>query len=207
MAKATKIENLNARYSKPTGVIFVPWTDGNTLGSTGYDIKSIVGDTVSVTQDDADRSEIPAEFRDTPLDETITLGDATMTMECLDFDDDMLVALFGCTKINAGTAQAPKYVVAFPDSYQELYCLVQLEFGDKAVVFPKVKMDSKAVFENLRSDIARGQLSGTINVADVTIGETEISTPRLHVPGGVVYSIGDVKITVTDGETDTDITA
>ena len=45
MANATKIKNVEARYSDPTGVIFVPWTDGDHIGTTGYDVFSIVGDT------------------------------------------------------------------------------------------------------------------------------------------------------------------
>lgn len=217
MANATKIKNVEARYSDPTGVIFVPWTDGDTIGTTGYDVFSIVGDTFSVTQDDPDTTEIPHEFSDTPLDENTSLGTATLTMQCLDFDDDILVELFGCTKTNVGTEQAPKYVISFPAEYKDLYCLVQLEFADKVVVFPKVKMNSKAVFENLRSDIARGELSGTLYNTDVKLGDSIVDTPRLHVPAGVAYTVGGTvsgstmtggtTITVKSGSTETDIAA
>lgn len=226
MANATKIKNVEARYSDPTGVIFVPWTDGDTIGSTGYDVFSIVGDTFSVTQDDPDTTEIPHEFSDTPLDENTSMGTATLTMQCLDFDDDLLVELFGCTKTNVGTTETPKYVISFPAEYKDLYCLVQLEFADKVVVFPKVKMNSKAVFENLRSDIARGELSGTLYNTDVKVGDTPsgedavdniVDTPRLHIPAGVKYTVGGTisggkmtggtVITVKSGSTETDIAA
>lgn len=217
MANATQIKNVEARYSDPTGIIFVPWTDGDHIGTDGYDVFSIVGDTFSVTQDDPDTTEIPHEFSDNPLDENTTLGTATLTMQCLDFDDDLLVELFGCTKTNVGTEQAPKYVVSFPSEYRDLYCLVQLEFADKVVVFPKVKMNSKAVFENLRSDIARGELSGTLYNTDVKIGNVIVDTPRLHIPAGVAYTVGGTvsgttmtggtTITVKSGTTPTDISA
>ena len=217
MANATKIKNVEARYSDPTGVIFVPWTDGDTIGTTGYDIFSIVGNTFSVTQDDPDTTEILHEFSDTPLDENTTMGTATLSMQCLDFDDDLLVELFGCTKTNVGTEQTPKYVISFPAEYKDLYCLVQLEFADKVVVFPKVKMNSKAVFENLRSDIARGELSGTLYNTDVKLGDAIVNTPRLHVPAGVAYTVGGTvsgttmtggtTITVKSGSTETDIAA
>lgn len=217
MANATKIKNVEARYSDPTGVIFVPWTDGDTIGSTGYDVFSIVGNTFSVTQDDPDTTEIPHEFSDTPLDENTSMGTAKLTMQCLDFDDDLLVKLFGCTKTNAGKEQAPKYVISFPAEYKDLYCLVQLEFADKVVVFPKVKMNSKAVFENLRSDIARGELSGTLYNTYVKLGDAIVDTPRLHVPAGVAYTVGGTisggkmtggtTITVKSGSTETDIAA
>lgn len=217
MANATQIKNVEARYSDPTGIIFVPWTDGDHIGTDGYDVFSIVGDTFSVTQDDPDTTEIQHEFSDNPLDENTTLGTATLTMQCLDFDDDLLVELFGCTKTNVGTEQAPKYVVSFPSEYRDLYCLVQLEFADKVVVFPKVKMNSKAVFENLRSDIARGELSGTLYNTDVKIGNVIVDTPRLHIPAGVAYTVGGTvsgttmtggtTITVKSGTTPTDISA
>lgn len=217
MANATKIKNVEARYSDPTGVIFVPWTDGDTIGTIGYDVFSVVGDTFSVTQDDPDTTEIPHEFSDTPLDENTSMGTATLTMQCLDFDDDLLVQLFGCTKTTIGTGDKAKDVISFPAEYKDLYCLVQLEFADKVVVFPKVKMNSKAVFENLRSDIARGELSGTLYNTDVKLGETIVDTPRLHVPAGVAYTVGGTvsgstmtggtTITVKSGSTETDIAA
>lgn len=217
MANATKIKNVEARYSDPTGVIFVPWTDGDTIGTTGYDVFSIVGDTFSVTQDDPDTTEIPHEFSDNPLDENTSLGTATLTMQCLDFDDDLLVELFGCTKTTIGTGDTAKDVISFPAEYKDLYCLVQLEFADKVVVFPKVKMNSKAVFENLRSDIARGELTGTLYNTDVKLGNAIIDTPRLHVPAGVSYTVGGTvsgstmtggtTITVKSGSTETDIAA
>ena len=217
MANATKIKNVEARYSDPTGVIFVPWTDGDTIGTTGYDVFSIVGDTFSVTQDDPDTTEIPHEFSDTPLDENTSMGTATLTMQCLDFDDDLLVELFGCTKTTIGTGESAKDVISFPAEYKDLYCLVQLEFADKVVVFPKVKMNSKAVFENLRSDIARGELSGTLYNTDVKLGSEIVDTPRLHIPAGVAYTVGGTvsgstmtggtTITVKSGSTETDIAA
>lgn len=258
MANATKIKNVEARYSDPTGVIFVPWIDGDHIGLDGYDVFSIVGDTFSVTQDDPDTTEIPHEFSDNPLDENTSLGTATLTMQCLDFDDDLLVELFGCTKIpSAFTAltsepsdwaanynsyytksgdnyvhvsgdsaptfsestyyEATSFVISFPAEYKDLYCLVQLEFADKVVVFPKVKMNSKAVFENLRSDIARGELSGTLYNTDVKIGTEIDDTPRLHMPAGTVYTVGGTvsgstmtggtTITVKSGSTETDIAA
>lgn len=194
-----KVKNVLARYSDPTGIIFVPWANGDVLGNQGYDVFSIVGDTFSVTQDDPDTTEIPHEFSDTPLDENTSMGTATLTMQCLDFDDDILIKLFGCTKDQASG------VVAFPAEYKDLYCLIQLEFDDKVVVFPKVKMNSKAVFENLRSDIARGELSGSLYNTDVVIGSNTYDTPRLHVPAGVSYSIGNVTITVKSGNTETSI--
>ena len=217
MATATKIKNVEARYSDPIGIIFVPWTNGDTIGTDAYDVFSIVGDTFSVTQDDPDTTEIPHEFSDNPLDENTSMGTASLTMQCLDFDNDLLAQLFGCTKTSVTVGTETKEVISFPAEYQDLYCLIQLEFVDKVVVFPKVKMNSKAVFENLRSDIARGEISGTLFNTDVLVGTTMVDTPRLHIPAGVSYTVGGTVsgstmtggavITVRNGSTETDIVA
>lgn len=195
----TKVNNVASRYSDPSRVIFVPWENGDTLGTNGYDIHAIVGDTFSLTQDDAERNEIPHEFSDDPLDENVSMGNRTLSMQCLDFADEIMVNLFGCTK------DATTGIVSFPSDYTDLWCLVQLEFDDKAVVMPKVKMDAKTVFENLRSDIARGELTGTLYSTDVTVSNANVETPLMFVPAGKDYSIGKVKITVGQGTTATAI--
>ena len=64
----TKINSGQVRFQDPTSVVFIPWSE-NAPGTDGYDIHDIVGDTFSLTQDDADRTEIPWEFGDDPLDE------------------------------------------------------------------------------------------------------------------------------------------
>ena len=61
----TKINTNQVRFNDPTGIIFIPWENG-AIGSDGYDVHDIVGDTFSLTQDDPDRTEIPWEFGDDP---------------------------------------------------------------------------------------------------------------------------------------------
>ena len=95
----TKINSNQVRFQDPTGVIFIPWNGtGGVIGTDGYDIHDIVGDTFSLTQDDADRTEIPWEFGDDPLDENISLGNRNLTMQCLDFQNDIMTNLFGWEK-------------------------------------------------------------------------------------------------------------
>ena len=160
----TKINSGQVRFQDPTSVVFIPWSE-NAPGTDGYDIHDIVGNTFSLTQDDADRTEIPWEFGDDPLDENITLGNRNLTMQCLDYQDDIMATLFGWDNDNDGFSVAPS-------QYSELFCTIVLRFGGigKNIVMPKVKMDSKTAFENLRTDIARGELGGVLYATPVKLG-------------------------------------
>lgn len=186
----TKINSQQVRFQDPTGIIFIPWMD-SVLGGNGYDVHDIVGDTFSLTQDDADRNEIPWEFGDDPLDENISLGARNLTMQCLDFQNEIMKNLFGWNTATDGFALAPT-------QYKELNCLIILQFEGKNVVMPKVKMDSKTVLENLRSDIARGELGGKLYSAPVTLGsnDTENETSLMFVKNGKNFTCGNTTIQI-----------
>ena len=187
----TKINTNQVRFNDPTGIIFIPWENG-AIGSDGYDVHDIVGDTFSLTQDDPDRTEIPWEFGDDPLDENVTLGNKNLTMQCLDFQNDIMTNIFGWSKDTNGD-----FVYA-PAQYNDLYCTIILQFDGKAVVMPKVKMDSKAVFESLHTDIARGELGGVLYAAGVTMGSaaTPTETALFFVKNGKSFVIGDTTIAI-----------
>jgi len=158
----TKINSGQVRFQDPIAVVFIPWADG-VIGSDGYDIHDIVGDTFALTQDDANRTEIPWEFGDDPLDENISLGNRNVTMQCLDYQNAIMKNLFGWDTDTEGFAAAPT-------QYNELVCTIILQFDGKSVVMPKVKMDSKTALENLRTDIARGELGGVLYATPVKFG-------------------------------------
>ena len=200
MAKPTKINQNQVRFQDPLGVIFIPWESG-AIGTTGYDVNDIVGDTFSLTQDDAEHNEIPHEFSDNPLDDNTSLGTQNVTMQCLDFQNDIMKNLFGCETDTTG-------FVVFPKSYVDLHCTIILLFANKALVMTKVKMDSKTVFENLRSDIARGELSGTLFDAPVKLGDatTAVDTAKMFVDYGKNFTIGSTRVTLTASD-DIDVAA
>lgn len=189
----TKIDTNQLRLSKPTGIVFFPYVRNGVLRGDGFDIHDIVGDTYSGTQDDPDETEIPHEFSDSPLDLSVTLGTETITMQCLDFQDDILKELYGWDTSVTGFAVAPA-------QYQDLNCLVILQFGTQGVnvVMPNVKMNSKSLLENLRSDIARGELGGTLLSASVILDDesTPIDTPKMFMKNGHSITIGNAVITI-----------
>ena len=190
----TKIDTNQLRLSKPTGIVFFPYVRNGVLCGDGFDIHDIVGDTYSGTQDDPDETEIPHEFSDSPLDLSVTLGTETITMQCLDFQDDILKELYGWD-----TTTASGFAVA-PAQYKDLNCLVILQFGTQGVnvVMPNVKMNSKSILENLRSDIARGEIGGTLLSSSVILDEnpTPVETPKMFVKNGHSITIGNAVITI-----------
>lgn len=191
----TKIDNNQVRFQDPTAVIFFPW-ENSAPSAIGYDIHDIVGDTFSLTQDDANRTEIPWEFGDEPLDENISLGNRNLAMQCLDYQDTIMDKIFGWTK------DSTNGFVFAPTQYKELVSTVMLMFESKCIVMPKVKMDAKTVFENLRSDIARGTLGGTLYSTPVTIGdntsanETGLFFMKYPTTGSKSFTIGTTVINV-----------
>lgn len=182
----TKINSGQVRFQDPTSVVFIPWSEG-APGTDGYDIHDIVGDTFSLTQDDADRTEIPWEFGDDPLDENISLGNRNLTMQCLDYQDDIMATLFGWDTETDGFSVAPS-------QYSELFCTIVLRFGGigKNIVMPKVKMDSKTAFENLRTDIARGELGGVLYSTPVKLGSASSLTETgiFFAEDGKAFTVG-----------------
>ena len=150
------------RFQDAKGMFVTPYTFGGLLGETTYDIHDIVGDTLSITADDPDRTEISWEFGDTALDENVKMGKMNFACQCLDFQNDIMLALFGCKTVNDA--------VVFPSEYEDLYVMIRIKFDDVDLVLPYVKMNSKATLENMRTDIARGELAGTILSKEVVVG-------------------------------------
>jgi hypothetical protein len=172
------------------------------LGTTTYDIHDIVGDTISLTQDDPDKTEIPWEFGDDPLDTNVKAGAKNFTCQCLDFQDAILQTMFGCTMQNGATI--------FPTGYQDLYVYIRIVFENFDLVLPYVKMDAKTTLENMRTDIARGELAGTILSHEIITGNapvsgqgtasgTPVEAPMLYVPKDkAVFVLGSGNAYKTD---------
>lgn len=152
-----------------------PWEKGDdgrlTLSTTTYEIVNIVGDSTSLEQEDNDVTEVEHEFSSTPLYEAVTLGKKTFTAECADYQEDVLVNLFGWEKV--GNA------IAAPSGYKEFFAAIELGFNstDEVVVLPKVRMDSKVTLASMKTDISRATISGSTYQAYAKIdGGTEFKT-------------------------------
>lgn len=158
-------------FANLKAILFTPWTDDKTLGSTTYDLVNIVGDTTSVEQADNTVNSIEHEFSSTPLYENVILGAKTFSCECIDFQNDVLKNLMGWAVETSGDAFAPI-------AYKDLYCKVELQFNSTAdvVCLPKVKLNSKAVLSTMKTDASRGTITGTCYSAFVKAGSAEHET-------------------------------
>ena len=163
---ATVIDSGRRVFSNLKYLYFTPWTDESTLGSTTYDLVNIVGDTTSSEQDENEVNEIAHEFSNEPLYENINLGKKNFSTECIDFQNPVLKELFGWTVDESGNAFAPI-------TYKPLYCKVEMGFNstEDVIVLPKVKLNSRAVIASMKTDAAKGNITGTCYSAFVTAGE------------------------------------
>lgn len=168
---ATVIDAGRRVFSNLKYIYFTPWTDESTIGETTYDLVNIVGDTTSSEQDENEVNELPHEFSNEPLYENINLGKKNFTTECIDFQNDVLKNLFGWETDEAGNSFAPL-------TYKDLYCKIEMGFNstDDIIVLPKVKLNSRAVIASMKTDAARGNITGTCYSAYVTAGSTEKET-------------------------------
>lgn len=158
-------------FANLKSILFTPWTSDSEVGTTTYDLVSIVGDTTSVEQADNTVNAIEHEFSSTPLYENVILGAKTFSCECIDFQNDVLKNLMGWTVEEGGDAFAPI-------AYKDLYCKIELQFNstEDVVCLPKVKLNSKAILSTMKTDASRGTISGTCYSAYVKAGQKEHET-------------------------------
>lgn len=167
----TTVDSGKRVFANLKSLLFTPWTDEDNLGTTTYDLVSIVGDTTSSEQDENEVNEIAHEFSSEPLYENVNLGKKTFTTECIDFQNDVLKALFGWETTEDGDAFAPL-------TYAPLYCKIEMQFNstDDIIVFPKVKLNSRAVIASMKTDVSRANISGTCYSAYVKAGSKTVDT-------------------------------
>ena len=168
---ATVIDSGRRVFSNLKYLYFTPWTDEATLGEDTYDLVNIVGDTTSSEQDENEVNEIAHEFSNEPLYENINLGKKNFSTECIDFQNDVVKELFGWETDENGNAFAPI-------TYKPLYCKIEMGFNstDDVIVLPKVKLNSRAVIASMKTDAAKGNITGTCYSAFVKAGTTEKET-------------------------------
>ena len=170
----TVIDTGKRVFANLKSILFTPWDTDTKPGTATYDLVSIVGDTTSVEQADNTINAIGHEFSSTPLYENVTLGAKTFTCECIDFQNKVLKNLMGWTvegTDDTGDAFAPI-------AYKELYCKIDLQFNstEDVICLPKVKLNSKAILNTMKTGASRGIIAGTCYAAYVKAGEKEHET-------------------------------
>lgn len=185
---ATTILDSNRRvFTNLKAILFTPWTDETTLGTTTYDLVNIVGDSSSVEQADNNVNAIEHEFSSEPLYENITLGAKTFTTDCIDFQNDVLKNLFGWDVAEGGDAFAPI-------TYKDLFCKIEMQFNstEDIVVLPKVKLNSKVILSTMKTNVSKGTITGTCYSAYVKAGTKENETDEAIISkaNASAYTVG-----------------
>lgn len=159
----------NAAY-----VHITPWENEDGFGASPvtYDIVDIVGDSLSFTPDDNTVNAKESEFKDDPLFENITLGKYQLAGTCIDFQNDVMKAIYGWEVDEQGNAYAP-------NGYKDRFATIEIGFRNEDVVLvaPKVKLNTKATFSTFKTGSSEGSLAGTAYSDALKVGEVTKDTP------------------------------
>lgn len=177
---ATTVKNTGAKavkLSKPSYIIITPYGANGEKGTDVYMLEDVVRDTVSISQDDNDTSDIERETSDTPILSIVTTGKYQFAAEVADTQSDVLSALCDFTTDTDGKVYAPS-------TYRTKYAEVAVVFDNAdsthtALILPKLQLNSKTTIESLNSNMAKVALAGTAQLATITLANktTKISVP------------------------------
>lgn len=195
---ATKLTGERLVFANAEYFHVTPYEAGSetTVGTTTYDIVDIVGDTLSFTQDENTVNAKEWEFGDTPLFETVNLGNWQFAANCVDFRNEIMQVLYGWTVQNDA--------VIAPNAYKDLYAVVEVGFknAEKAIVVPKLKLNSRATLANFKTGTGEGELAGTAYNSDFKIADEAVNAPMAFVKDGTAYTVGAKTFTVGAGTTE-----
>ena len=159
----------NAAY-----VHITPWENEDGFGASPvtYDVVDIVGDSLSFTPDDNTVNAKESEFKDDPLFENITLGKYQLAGTCIDFQNDVMKAIYGWEVDENGNAYAP-------NGYKDRFATIEIGFRNEDVVLvaPKVKLNTKATFSTFKTGSSEGSLAGTAYSDALKVGDVTKNTP------------------------------
>jgi len=173
-----------------------PWTASDTgldlTSGHGLDLDNVIADTVTITQDDPETNSIDCETRDEPIIEATTLGKYTFTMDSADINFDILEKALGFTKVGNDIAAAPS-------SYVKKYVMLEVSMQGAKFVVPRAQLSSKIDASSLKTNVAKGTISGTAYTAKVTAGSNAAVETPFFVAGsawGAAASAGAHKFKV-----------
>lgn len=164
---------------KPSYIVATLFTGSETndtpLGDT-YILEDVVQDSVSISQDDNETTDIECETSDSPIVSIVKLGKYQVAAEVGDTQADLLVNLCGFTKDTTG-----KKVYA-PSIYEKKHVKFDIVFKKadgtySAFVVPKLQLNAKITIESLNSNLGRIALAGTAQDITIKVNEKDFKTP------------------------------
>lgn len=183
MARVIITTDHNKRYyKKPSALLMTPYiyNAGDRryyLGDTTYDIYSIIGDTISIVQEDNNVVNLENEFTPIPVLSNATMGKWSFSADCLDTQHAVLKAIYDVRQGYAADNDVVDGLLAFHDDLTGIYCCIQIEFADDAmstIVLPKVSINSTFNMQNLKSSFLQNKISGTVLATRICVaGEND----------------------------------
>lgn len=166
-------------FKEAESMMVVPYVydsaSGNyVLGSDVYDLSAIIGDSITIEQEDGDRSTKNNEFVSTPLIECVSGTKYKFSAQCIDLQNDVLRSCFNVMTASASGEQ----VVAFGTDYALQYVLIRIRFRNSNapdLILPKVQLNSKMFVNQLKTRMAQGNLEGSalgMNIAVLNSSNT-----------------------------------
>lgn len=153
-------------FTKACEILIAPWSEnaGELVSPTAasvMELGSVIADSLTITQDDPETTDIDCETSDEPIYSVTTAGKYTVELNNASIDDDYLEKIMGWEKDGTN--------LVAPKSYAARYIAIQVKFTEnsKFLYLPKVLIAPKLVFESLSTNIAYGTLSGTASSAKI----------------------------------------
>lgn len=155
------------------------------LGQTIYDVSAIIGNSITIEQEDGETQSKTNEFTNEPLVRNVTSGEWKVTAQCLDLQNNVLKALF------AAYYNDTAGISAMRGEYETLYALIRIRFSDTSipdVYLPKVQLNSKLLLHQMRSSGSQGNLGGTALSRECAVIETAPTSEH----DGELYGLTDM---------------
>ncbi|MBQ0073129.1 MAG: hypothetical protein KBT34_02920 [Prevotella sp.] len=174
-------------------IVFVPWEQDEDTGDwakadSGFALDSIVADTTTISQDEAETNAIDCETRDEPIVENITLGSYQFSCESASVAPEILEHCLGFTVVkDSGGKLTAAYA---PATYQERWAEVEIMFKQGySMVLPKIKLSSNIDGSSLKTGVPRGIISGTAYTTQVKGADDKTYETPFYMSGTPVNTI------------------
>lgn len=179
---------------KAESTMVVPYVYDSTvgdyvLGNDVYDISSIIGDSITIEQSEANKTTKENEFKASPLIETFSGSRYAFTAQCIDLQNNVLRSIFGAMTVSGANGAA-----AFNDDFVPIYALVRIRFKDTNlpdVYLPKVQLNNKLFINQLKTRASQGNISGISYAMNVGVRNASgVALSQFSVPsnGGSTYT-------------------
>lgn len=128
------------------------------LGDDIYDISAIIGDSITLEQEDGETQSKENEYTGETIVENVTSGKYAFTAQCLDLQNAVLRVLFGAY-YNSSVG-----IAALRSDYITMYAMIKITFSERSapdVYLPKVSLNSKLLMSQLKTRGSQGNINGT----------------------------------------------